>query len=65
LPSDVYEPAEVWRYRAAPDPAGPCPTKLAADLNGDGRVDFADLAILASEWLARSDPSPPPPGPQK
>jgi hypothetical protein len=65
LPSDVYEPAEVWRYRAAPDPAGPCPTKLAADLNGDGRVDFADLAILAREWLARGDPSPPPPGPPK
>ena len=28
-----------------------CPAKLRADLNGDCRVDLADLAILASEWL--------------
>jgi hypothetical protein len=28
-----------------------CPAKRAADLNGDCRVDFADLAILAGEWL--------------
>jgi hypothetical protein len=48
----VYQPAHVWSYRASPDPAGPCPRKLAADLNGDCRVDFADLAILLSEWLA-------------
>ncbi len=47
----VYQPAHVWSYRALPEPAA-CPTKLAADLNGDCRVDFADLAILLSEWLA-------------
>lgn len=29
-----------------------CPVKPAADLNGDCKVDFADLAILAGEWLA-------------
>ncbi|MBN2132122.1 MAG: metallophosphoesterase [Sedimentisphaerales bacterium] len=29
-----------------------CPVKLAADLNGDCTVDFADLAVLAAEWLA-------------
>jgi hypothetical protein len=61
----VYEPADVWAYRASSDPVVPPPAKLAADLNGDGRVDFADLAILASEWLARSNPSPPPPNPEK
>ena len=30
-----------------------CPVKPTADLNGDCRVDFADLAILAGEWLTR------------
>jgi hypothetical protein len=29
-----------------------CPAQPAADLNGDCQVDFADLAILAGEWLA-------------
>jgi hypothetical protein len=29
----------------------PCPDQPAADLNGDCQVDFADLAILAGEWL--------------
>jgi hypothetical protein len=28
-----------------------CPDQPAADLNGDCQVDFADLAILAGEWL--------------
>ncbi len=28
-----------------------CPVKQTADLNGDCQVDFADLAILAGEWL--------------
>ena len=36
-----------------------CPVKLAADLNGDCTVDFADLAILAAEWLACGDPGGP------
>ncbi len=44
----VYEPRWPWSYDV---PAG-CPVKLAADLNGDCIVDFADLAILASQWLA-------------
>jgi hypothetical protein len=30
----------------------PCEVMLPADLNGDCRVDFADLAILANQWLA-------------
>ncbi len=30
-----------------------CRTRLAADLNGDCVVDFADLAVLAAGWLAR------------
>ncbi|MEN6426300.1 MAG: metallophosphoesterase [Phycisphaerales bacterium] len=29
--------------------------KLAADLNDDGCVDFADLAILASQWLTSAE----------
>jgi hypothetical protein len=29
-----------------------CKVMLSADLNGDCRVDFADLAILAGQWLA-------------
>jgi hypothetical protein len=61
----VYEPAEVWRYRAAPNGDDPHPTNLAADLNRDGRVDFADLAILASEWLARGDAPKPSSNPKK
>lgn len=28
-----------------------CFGQLRADLNGDGRVDFADFSILASEWM--------------
>jgi hypothetical protein len=31
------------------------PAKLRADLNGDCRVDIADLAILMSEWLQEED----------
>lgn len=27
-------------------------TGLVSDLNGDGRIDFADFAILANEWLS-------------
>jgi Calcineurin-like phosphoesterase len=33
-----------------------CQAKLAADLNGDCYVDFADLAILMNEWLACGNP---------
>ena len=33
-----------------------CQNQLAADVNGDCRVDFADLAILASQWLAGGHP---------
>jgi len=29
-----------------------CKVMFSADLNGDCRVDFADLAILAGQWLA-------------
>jgi hypothetical protein len=47
----IYLPGHTWQYEVPPrDPA--CQARLAADLNGDCRVDFADLAILASEWLA-------------
>jgi hypothetical protein len=34
-----------------------CQNQLTADVNGDCRVDFADLAILASQWLANGNTS--------
>jgi len=40
----VYEPRHVWSYKATL-------AKSSADLNGDGVVDLADLAILSSQWL--------------
>ena len=36
-----------------------CQAKLAADLNGDCYVDFADLALLLSEWLSCGNPLDP------
>ncbi len=42
-----------------------CPVKLAADLNGDCRVDLTDLALLATEWLTAGDTPHPPPNPAK
>jgi len=36
-----------------------CQVKLTADLNGDCYVDFADLAILMSDWLACGNPLDP------
>jgi hypothetical protein len=33
-------------------PMGGCVEPLQADLNADCKVDFADLAILASQWLS-------------
>jgi 3',5'-cyclic AMP phosphodiesterase CpdA len=59
LEPGVYRPAYVWSYRVASNPADPCPVKLTADLNGDCRVDFADLAILAGQWLAGDVPTGP------
>ena len=59
-PPGVYQPKEVWTYTAAT-----CPVKLAADLNGDCRVDFADLALLASQWLASGTPPDSLPKPKK
>lgn len=40
----IYEPRHVWSYRAA--------AKSSADLNRDGVVDLADLAIFSSQWLS-------------
>lgn len=42
-----------------------CPIKPAADLNGDCRVDLADLAILAGEWLASGSAPDSSPNPAK
>ncbi|MCP4593333.1 MAG: hypothetical protein GY842_21570 [bacterium] len=36
-----------------------CETIIAGDINGDCRVDFADLVILARHWLAHLPPPPP------
>jgi len=41
-----------------------CHARLAADVNGDCYVDFADLAILAAEWLACANPHDPACDPQ-
>lgn len=35
-----------------------CQAGLRADLDGDGRVDFADLAIVAEEWLMSDELGP-------
>jgi hypothetical protein len=51
----IYVPADTWRYEVPPK-TRPCRTTLAADLNGDCRVDFADLALFASQWLTRGEP---------
>lgn len=32
-----------------------CPTRRSADLNGDCKVDAADLALLAGQWLAGTE----------
>jgi hypothetical protein len=37
-----------------------CKTIVAGDINGDCRVDFADLAIIASHWLWDADVVPAP-----
>jgi hypothetical protein len=58
--SGTYKAKHVWTYTASAGPA-----QLTADLNGDGRVDFADLAILASQWLAVGQSPNPSPAPSK
>jgi probable HAF family extracellular repeat protein len=32
-------------------PKPPCPYTLAGDLNDDCKVDFADFAVMATNWL--------------
>ncbi len=36
----------------------PCETIIAGDINGDCRVDFEDLALLARQWLEGRTPRP-------
>jgi len=40
-----------------------CKTIITGDINGDCRVDFMDLMLMASHWLkdAHAAPAPPPP----
>ena len=38
-----------------------CETIIAGDINGDCRVDWEDLAIMALHWLNDRTPLPPPP----
>ena len=33
-----------------------CETIVAGDINGDCKVDFSDLAIMASHWLGNNEP---------
>jgi hypothetical protein len=55
---DARDPA-VDDTSDAPFSVFNCQAKLRADLNGDCYVDFTDLAILMSEWLACGDPLDP------
>jgi hypothetical protein len=55
---DVHNPA-LRDTSDSPFAILTCQRQLAADVNGDCRVDFADLAILAAEWLACADPLDP------
>ncbi|HSX48062.1 MAG TPA: dockerin type I domain-containing protein, partial [Candidatus Nanoarchaeia archaeon] len=34
-----------------PPPPPPAPVPIVGDINGDGKVDDADLAILINNWL--------------
>lgn len=50
---------QVYDVSDRPFSISPCLRKLQGDLNRDCSVDFADLAILLSEWLACGDPFAP------
>lgn len=55
---DADEPADL-DTNEVPFSVFECRAKLRADLNGDCYVDFADLAILMSEWLGCGNPLDP------
>ena len=69
---DGLDVTATWMERQSLDPADPAvlraPARLelqgrrdqspAADLNGDGIVDFADLAIFSSQWLTPAPDHP-------
>lgn len=55
---DVNRP-QAYDVSDRPFSVSPCPQELRGDLNGDGYVDFTDLAILLSEWLECSNPFDP------
>jgi hypothetical protein len=42
-----------------------CETIMAGDINGDCRVDFMDLVIMASHWLWDADALPTQPSPDQ
>jgi len=48
--NDFVAIATGWDYSLAIR-RGPCQYALAGDLSDDCRVDFADLAIMAANWL--------------
>ena len=50
---------QVYDVSDRPFSISRCLQKFQGDLNGDCCVDFADLAILLSEWLACGDPFDP------
>jgi hypothetical protein len=41
-----------------------CEIIVAGDINGDCRVDFEDLALMALHWLGRGEVAPPEPPPR-
>jgi len=50
---------QVYDVSDRPFSIARCLRKFQGDLDGDCCVDFADLAILLSEWLACGDPFDP------
>jgi hypothetical protein len=50
-----------FRYEQGPlgDPEGSCLFRLAGDVDRDCRVNFRDLAVMGSNWLADCKTSPP------
>ena len=44
--------SNIWAAELSGDAIADCPAKVAGDVNGDCKTDMADLAQLASNWLA-------------
>lgn len=56
LDADGHEITDVGAvaFGSTVDVTTPCPYAIDGDINGDCRVDFSDLTIMASHWLEDS-----------